>query len=204
MQHRRLAIPLLVLSTLTVAACGSDHDSHSSGSSAADTSASGSTGGSTTDIDAAEADVFFAQGMIPHHEQAIEMADIALDPTVGAGTAVVDLAERIKGAQDPEIELMRGWLQAWGEPSMEDLPGHDMSSMEGMMSAEDMDRLGTLKGSEFDTAWLEMMIAHHEGAVTMAEDVRQDGSDPEVLSLADRIIAAQQAEITEMKALLAG
>ena len=71
-----------------------------------------------------------------------------------------------------------------------------------VMSADDMDKLGTLTGTDFDTAWLEMMIAHHEGAVKMSEDVKSNGKSPDVATLADQIIAGQTAEITEMKALL--
>jgi hypothetical protein len=66
-----------------------------------------------------DADVTFAQGMIPHHQQAIEMADIALDPATGASAQVRDLATRIKAGQDPEIQLMTGWLAAWGQPAQE-------------------------------------------------------------------------------------
>ena len=201
----RPALAFAVLATVTLAACGSDHDTHQSGSSGSTASSETSdSSAATIPGDAAfnAADVEFTQGMIPHHEQAIEMADIALDPKAGAGAAVIDLATRIQGAQDPEIETMKGWLAAWGQPEMGEMAGHDMSSMEGMMSAEDMDRLGTLTGGEFDTAWLEMMIAHHEGAVTMAEDVKTGGKDPSVASLADQIIAGQTAEIAEMQALL--
>jgi len=201
----RSAVALAVLSSLTLAACGSDHDTHSSGAGSTVASSSGSDSSAPTiPADAAfnAADVKFTQGMIPHHEQAIEMADIALDPKAAAGPEVTDLAKRIQGAQDPEIATMKGWLTTWGQPEMGDMPGHDMSSMDGMMSADDMDKLGTLTGTDFDTAWLEMMIAHHEGAVKMSEDVKSNGKSPDVATLADQIIAGQTAEITEMNALL--
>ena len=146
------------------------------------------------------ADVLFAQGMVPHHEQAVEMAALALDPAAGASAEIQALATQIQGAQDPEIELMTGWLQAWGQPM--DMPGTE--EMDGMMSADDMAGLATLTGAEFDTAWAEMMIAHHEGAITQARTVKAAGSNADVLVLADEIITAQQAEIDEMKALLAG
>jgi uncharacterized protein (DUF305 family) len=74
--------------------------------------------------------------------------------------------------------------------------------MDGMMTVEEMDELGTMTGADFDRMWMEMMIRHHEGAIEMAETVKADGSDPEVLALADAVIAAQQAEIAEMQALL--
>ena len=79
---------------------------------------------------------------------------------------------------------MTGWLAAWDQPEMSELEGHDMSSMDGMMSADDMDELGTLKGAEFDAAWLTMMIAHHEGAVKMADEVKANGENADVATLA--------------------
>ena len=152
-----------------------------------------------------DADVTFAQGMIPHHAQAIEMADIALDSKVGASQKVRDLATRIKSGQDPEIQLMTGWLTAWGQPMQANMgTGHDISSMDGMMSAAEMDTLGTMTAADFDKMWMEMMIRHHEGAIAMAQTVRAAGSSPDVLVLADRVIAAQQAEIVEMQIVLGG
>jgi uncharacterized protein (DUF305 family) len=102
-----------------------------------------------------DADVAFAQGMIPHHEQAIEMADIALDPTVGAGVKITALAKAIKGAQDPEIKTMKAWLTGWGKDASGAMAGMDHSghSMPGMMSADDMTKLGKAKGAEFDAMW---------------------------------------------------
>ncbi|MEX0846419.1 MAG: DUF305 domain-containing protein [Ilumatobacteraceae bacterium] len=187
--------------TLTLAACGSDD------SSSADTtvalSASTGAAGATGSVVLNDADVEFAQGMIAHHEQAIEMAEIALDPSRSAGADVIDLATRIKAAQDPEVELMTGWLTAAGAPmTMDSSDGHDMSSMDGMMSAEQMDSMSAMNGGEFDQMWLEMMIAHHKGAISQSETVKADGSNPDVLALAAEIITAQQAEITEMEALL--
>ncbi len=198
---RRLALPAIALAlTATLAACGSDHSSM--GNSAPVTQASG---GSAATVTLNAADVEFAQGMIAHHEQAIEMAEIALDPKVGASPEVIDLATRIKGAQDPEVELMTGWLTAAGQPTMMDSSdGHDMSSMDGMMTAEQMDTMSAMTGTEFDRTWLEMMIAHHEGAISQSETVKTEGSNADVLALADQIITAQQGEITEMQALLQG
>ena len=192
--HRVVAPTLALLLTGALAACGSD-DSSSPSTSAAAEAPSGST------LNAAE--IEFAQGMIAHHEQAIEMAEIALDPKVGASPEVIDLATRIKGAQDPEVELMTGWLTAAGQPvAMDAMEGHDMSSMDGMMTAEQMDAMAAATGADFDQMWLEMMIAHHEGAISQSETVKANGSNVDVLALADQIITAQQGEITEMQALL--
>lgn len=151
-----------------------------------------------------DADVMFAQMMIPHHEQAVEMADIAADPTVGASQPVTSLASRIKAAQDPEIQLMKSLLTQWGKPLTPD-DGEDHSSMmSGMLTPEQLDELSTKRAGEFDAAWATAMIAHHEGAVDMAEDVLADGSNTEVKTLAQTIIATQQAEIDELRALTGG
>lgn len=195
-----IASLVLVTATATLAACGGD-DASTSGSPAA--ASSNSAAGSATDFN--DADTEFAQGMIPHHEQAIEMADMALDPTMGAGDEVKDLATRIKQGQDPEITMMSGWLTSWGQSmTMDSSGGHDMSSMDGMMSSDEMDKLGAMSGAPFDKMWMEMMIRHHEGAIEMAKTAKAKGSNPDVKAMADRVIAAQQAEIDEMKALMAG
>lgn len=201
MMLRSLSV-IAVVGALGLAACGSD-DVASPATEAAATQAPVATNATGAAFN--DADVTFAQGMIPHHEQAIEMADIALDPKMGASDQVRDLATRIKGGQDPEIVLMTGWLTAWGQPmEMATDEGHAMSSMDGMMSAGEMDALGTITGADFDRMWMEMMIRHHQGAIAMAQTVKAAGSSPDVIALADQVIAAQQAEITEMQALQAG
>lgn len=208
---RRLAATSAALAfTVALAACGSDESSSDTTSAAttpvaaADTTAAATTG-STAAAALNDADIAFAQGMIAHHEQAIEMAEIALDPEVGAGPDVIDLATRIKGAQDPEVDLMTGWLTAAGKPvAMDTSEGHDMSTMDGMMTAEQMDTMAAMTGPDFDQMWLEMMIAHHEGAVSQSEAVKAEGANAEVRTLADQVITAQQAEIAEMQTLLEG
>ena len=114
---------------------------------------------------------------------------------------MLDLATRIKGAQDPEIQLMNGWLQSWGASQHTEMSGDQMQSTGGMMSPADMDALHNAPGTAFDARWSQMMIRHHEGAIAMAKTVKAEGSDPVVAELADGIIAAQQAEIDEMQAL---
>ena len=158
-----------------------------------------SCGGSGENVDA---DVMFSQMMIPHHEQAIELADIALDPTVEAGDEVKALAAQVKAAQDPEVEMMTAMLEAWGEPTFLDEGIDHSSMMSGMVSADDMEKLGTLRGAEFDLAWLKAMIAHHEGAIDMARDVLDDGDDAATATLAQKIIDGQAAEIDRMKVLI--
>ncbi len=156
---------------------------------------------SSESADFNDADVMFAQMMIPHHEQAIEMSEIALDPASGASAAIQDLAIRIRDAQDPEIELIKGFLATWGAPlNPEDGMDHS-SMMEGMLTVEELDELAGLQGSEFDVRWAQAMIAHHKGAVAMAEDVLSDGKNAETRKLAEEIIANQQAEIDELTPL---
>ncbi len=149
-----------------------------------------------------EDDVMFAQMMIPHHEQAIEMSDIALDPTVGASEEVQQLASEIKAAQDPEIAQMTSLLEKWGQPLV---PMDDMdhgSMMQGMLSPDELLNLGQLTGTSFDTAWIEAMINHHEGAIVMAEEVLKNGENPDFRTLAESIIATQQTEIDVLRNLL--
>jgi uncharacterized protein (DUF305 family) len=153
-------------------------------------------------IDFNDADVMFAQMMIPHHEQAIEMSDIALDPTVGASDVVKSLATRIKGAQDPEIATMKAFLTTWKKGLTPDSSMDHSDMMSGMLSADDITKLSSLRGTEFDRAWMTGMIAHHEGAIDMAKDVLKDGTNSAVRTLATAIETAQDSEILEMKELL--
>ena len=148
-----------------------------------------------------EADVMFAQMMIPHHEQAIELADMALDPTLMASEQVKTLASQIKSAQDPEIDLMTQWLTDWDQPLMDMSEEHDMS-MDGMLSVDEIAALGQLMGEEFDRAWATAMIAHHKGAIKMAETVKDDGQSTLVPDLANLIMQEQQSEIAVLETLL--
>jgi uncharacterized protein (DUF305 family) len=202
--RRLLAASAALLLPLAVAGCGGDDDTGETATTPPAATAVGEAAASFND-----ADVTFAQGMIPHHQQAVEMAEIALDPAVEAGPDVVDLATRVQAAQDPEIELMTGWLNAWGQPleasgEMDMSDGsHDTGSMGGMMSDEEMDALRAARGGDLDRLWMEMMIAHHEGAIEMAETEQDEGTNPDAIALAGQIITAQQAEIDEMNELLA-
>jgi uncharacterized protein (DUF305 family) len=210
---RLRVLPIIALAgVFALPACGSDKPAAAPASTAASvaTSQPASTG-TSTGADFNDADTAFAQGMIPHHQQAVQMAAMALDPAADSGAKVKDLATRIKAAQGPEIETMTGWLAAWGQPmTMGTTAGTDMGGMggmsgtDGMMSTDEMTALGKLTGAEFDKTWTEMMIRHHQGAITMSEKEKTDGSNADALALAGNIATAQQAEITEMQALLAG
>lgn len=149
-----------------------------------------------------EADVAFAQGMIPHHQQAIEMARLAADRA--ASPEVKALATDIEAAQGPEIALMTGWLQLWGAAVPEDTAGMEHPGMEvpGMMSQADMQALEQASGAEFDRMFLDMMIRHHEGALEMARTEQADGQNADALALARQIETTQAVEIDAMRELL--
>ena len=155
-----------------------------------------------------DADAMFAQMMIPHHEQAIVLAEIAENPTSGASPEVTSLAAQIKSAQGPEVELMKSFLTQWDVPvvdpgSMDHGSMDHGSKMKGMLSVEELAKLSTLSGKVFDKEWMLAMIAHHEGAIEMARTVEQSGKNLEVQALAKTIISGQQVEIDQMKSMLA-
>ncbi|WP_243794814.1 DUF305 domain-containing protein [Saccharopolyspora gloriosae] len=156
-----------------------------------------------------DADVAFAQGMIPHHTQAIKMSQLA--PERAQSEQVKNLARQIEAAQGPEIDTLNGWLQQWGAPAPQggmpgmdhgSMPGMDHGGMSGMMAPEDMQKLQQAKGAEFDRMFLTMMIKHHEGAVGMAQTELAQGQFPEAKQMAEQIVSSQQAEIKTMQDLL--
>ncbi|WP_413451265.1 DUF305 domain-containing protein [Georgenia phoenicis] len=193
--------------TLSLAACGNGEETTPE-EPAAGTAAEETTDSSQTQAEDVhnDADTMFAQMMIVHHEGAIEMADLAVEKA--DSEEVRSLAERISAAQGPEIEKMTSWLEAWGEETspmggMEGMDHGDMD-MEGMSQEEAMAELESLSDAEFDQRFLELMIAHHRGAVDMAQEELDGGENPEALDLAQKIIDDQQAEISEMEELLQG
>lgn len=144
------------------------------------------------------ADAMFAQMMTPHHEQAVQMSDIMLAKK-NLDPRVTELAQDIKAAQGPEIKKMNDWLQTWGEP-MKMSGSHEM---DGMMTPEDLSNLEATQGTEASRLFLTQMIAHHEGAITMAEDEVANGSNPAAVELAKDVVSSQGTEIQAMKTLLA-
>ena len=223
--------------------------------SGTDQSAQSSTSASVTATTAPadthnQADVTFAQQMIPHHAQAIEMSDVVLAKD-GIDPRVTELATQIKAAQGPEIEQLQGWLTEWGQSSMPmstsgmmtpgqsmpmsvpgmnpsgenmpmstpgmEMPGHAMPmqssqipapgaggmGMSGMMSAEDMTALQNAQGVDASRLLLTQMIAHHQGAIAMAQTEIDSGQYPDAVAMARTIADTQQQEITTMQNLLA-
>ena len=156
-----------------------------------------------------EADVAFMQMMVPHHAQAIEMAKLAGDHA--AHRKVEVLAERIRAAQGPEILMMASWLQernmqvpsAAEDPSEWDHAEHGHNAMTGMLTEAQMERLEAARGVAFDRLFLQGMIQHHQGAVSMAGDAATDGADVIVGEVAADVAATQSAEIDRMRDLLA-
>ncbi|MFE4610435.1 DUF305 domain-containing protein [Streptomyces niveus] len=207
--RRRLAVAgAITASALLLTACGGEEHS---GDHGGDKPAAGAFN---------DADVAFAQGMIPHHEQAVEMS--ALADGRASGAEIKTLAAEIEKAQDPEIATMRSWLKAWGEPESADgsEPGMDHGSggshgaedssggsggsggAHGMMSDRDLAELTAAKGVDFDRKFAELMIKHHDGAIAMARDQRKNGESGKVKKLAADVIKAQTAEVEQLNTLL--
>jgi uncharacterized protein (DUF305 family) len=203
--RRIAAVSVVAAGALLLSACGDDGDDMagmagmdhgSSSSSATATAAAGAKSGDFND-----ADVAFAQQMIPHHEQALEMAELA-DGRASA-SEVKGLAGKIEQAQDPEIKTMKGWLTSWNQPTaMESMPGMDHGSMNGMMSDAGMDELKGMKGAEFDKMFAQMMIEHHNGAITMAEDEQKNGKNADAKKMAGDIVTGQSAEVKQLQSIL--
>ncbi|WP_405763944.1 DUF305 domain-containing protein [Actinacidiphila glaucinigra] len=205
---RRAALAAVAAAAAFVlAACGgTDHagGTHPAPAATASASASASAGQHN------QADVTFAQQMIPHHRQAVAMAEMAA--TRASSGEVKSLADKIKQAQDPEINTMSDWLTAWGKDVPQGMGGmdHEMpgmdhgdaSSMPGMMGSDQMGDLDGASGKVFDTMFLTMMIEHHQGAIDMAETEKDQGAYAPAKALAGDIVTAQTAEITEMHKML--
>jgi len=197
---------------LMASACGDSKDS-----AATSTSAPAKVSEASNAHNAA--DVAFITGMIPHHQQAVEMSELVLaqpSDAPGPATAVSALAQEIRDAQAPEIKQMKAWLQDWGiktEPdsSMDGMDHGGMDpgatgaggqAMNGMMTQQQMSQLSDATGSKLDQLYLEQMIAHHEGAIEMAQTELEKGENPAALKLAQNIINSQQAEIAQMQGML--
>ena len=182
---RRRFVLLVVATSILAAACGAGD------SPALETSPTA--GGESTSFN--DADVEFLQQMIPHHEQATEMAELVSDRT--DRPELVEFGEKIISDQTGEIDAMQSHLSAAG--AEEAAGGHGgMGGMSGMMDESEMAELESLSGDDFDLAFLDMMTRHHEGAIEMAETATAEGQNAEVKQLAANIIKAQRAEIEQM------
>ncbi|MET3809599.1 DUF305 domain-containing protein [Arthrobacter sp. UYEF3] len=211
MNTKFLAVSATALaSVIALAGCASGAGSSSSTTPGTGSSSSGMPGmdhgampgmGSGTATAASDhnpADTMFTQGMIPHHTQAVEMSDMMLTKK-DIPASVTALATKIKAAQGPEIATMTGWLKSWNESATMSA-GH---GMDGMMGDDDLKKLNAAQGTEAARLFLQQMIAHHEGAVMMAKTEMTQGKNADAVRLSKDIAAAQEAEIQEMRKLLA-
>jgi uncharacterized protein (DUF305 family) len=157
-----------------------------------------------------DADVRFIQGMIPHHQQALEMA--ALVPERTAREDLRRMAERITVSQQDEIATMERWLRARGQslPAADAHHGHGAgghAGMPGMATPEEMAALAASRGAEFDRRFLELMIRHHEGALVMVAELFASpgaGQGSQIFGIASEVDADQRMEIDRMRMLLDG
>lgn len=173
-----------------------------------------------------EADVTYLVLMIEHHAQALEMTDLVPERYEREG--IERIADRISAAQGPEITAMESWLEENVFGPARENPAHqnfcglegegthhggegdvprcelevDHADMPGMASEEELERLAAAQGEEFDRLFVELMTIHHEGAVTMAEEVLADGKDQTVMRMANDVIAEQNADIARMEQIL--
>ncbi|WAC53740.1 DUF305 domain-containing protein [Gordonia sp. SL306] len=204
MKRQTTACSILLAAAL-LGACSTGTDDPATNSPA--TSASASAAAGSESVSHNDADIAFNQMMIPHHRQAVAMAELVDERTTTP--AVRALGEQIENAQQPEIDQMTTRLTDWGVPAepadSNEHGGHGGDgghSMSGMMTDDEMAALTDARGTEFDRLWLDGMIRHHLGAVAMADDELARGIDGPSRALAQQIKASQQAEIGEMKQLL--
>jgi uncharacterized protein (DUF305 family) len=197
--NRKISLTAAAGALALLTACGggngdsmAGHEGMTSSSAPAATTASASPSAAFNDGDA-----MFAQMMIPHHEQAVEMADLAA--TRASDPEVKELATKIKAAQAPEIQTMKDWLTDWGIHPDSGGMGH---SMPGVMSEEDMKKLEAAKGKAFDKLFVQQMIAHHNGAIEMAKTEQANGSNADAKELAKTIETTQQAEVEQLQKIL--
>ncbi|HZA09071.1 DUF305 domain-containing protein [Mycobacterium sp.] len=200
MRQRVLTVAVAALAALvTVTACSGSGNQATSPSSTTSAGAPAASGSASADQQHNQADVTFAQNMIPHHQQAIQMSDIILGKQ-GIDPRVIQLANDIKAAQGPEIQQMQGWLRQWGVPTMSMAPGMTMS---GMLPDHAMTALQDAQGADASRQFLTGMIQHHQGAIAMAQDEIKSGQYPPAITLAQSIVTSQQQQITTMRGLLA-
>ncbi|MGW4769164.1 DUF305 domain-containing protein [Nocardia sp. NPDC004278] len=226
--RNRITLAIAVTSTaaaLFAAGC-SNSESPNADHGSSSSQASSGTPAARTDFN--DADVTFLQMMYPHHAQAVEMARLV--PSRTQNEQVRALAANIEKAQSPEMEQITKLLESFGKPApsstghgghgmempgmtstmqmpgMTSMPGMttmpSASAMPGIMSNEQMNALAAASGADFDRQWMELMIEHHNGAITMANTELANGVNPDAKALATAIVAAQQAEIDTMRGLL--
>ena len=185
--NRAITTIFIAILALSLSACssgsnmGMDHEGHSSGAS----------GELSSD------EIMFLQMMIPHHQQAIDISDLAL--TISADPELLALAKDIRDEQAAEIVTMKAWLDAAGA----DLdPGHSMGhGMGGMLSDSELTALKSATGKSFDVLWLKAMTGHHTGAIDMATMI-ENAKSAEIKSFGEGIVASQSAQNKAMAVMI--
>lgn len=143
------------------------------------------------------ADMMFLQMMIPHHQQAIDISNLALKSS--QDKELLALAKIIARDQAAEIVQMKAWLKAAG--ASEDM-GHEMHNMGGMLGDTELSALNAATGKEFDILWLKGMTDHHDGAIHMTQMI-EDAKNAEIKAFGEKVIKDQSAQIAQMKEMLA-
>jgi uncharacterized protein (DUF305 family) len=193
---RTALLPDAVAAAIAFAGCSADDSTSGIGHDSSSPTASSS---ATTVGEFNEVDVMFAQIMIPHHEQAVDMSDMVLSKS-NINPEVTALAKQIKAAQQAEIDMMNAWLEAWGRIKMPE--GSHHSSSDGTMTEEQMQELDEANSADGQRLFLEGMIRHHQGAIKMAQAEIAAGKNPNAITLANNIAEGQQAEVDTMTELL--
>ncbi|MFG2796865.1 DUF305 domain-containing protein [Streptomyces pseudovenezuelae] len=205
------AAALAALAALILAGCDSGADPKSASATGPSVLAPGKPGEANRTLSAQDAqdqradddtpnsaDVSYARMMIAHHAQALELTELA--PQRAASVKLKALAERISAAQGPEIDAMRAWLKEYGQSEKSDAHAH--ARMPGMATEAQLEKLRAAKGKAFDELFLTLMITHHEGAITMATDVKGQGNNIRIEEMADDVVAQQTSEINRMRNML--
>lgn len=201
-----LALPVALLATLapTLAACSDEADPDPA--PAVHTAADGAVFN--------DADAEFAAALVQHHALALTLVDLARTRAVSPEVAAI--ADAILAAEAPQIETLTDWLGAWDLPVPETIRDHANAHAEergevvevpggelpGMPDHEDLETLEALDGPEFEQRWLELMVAHHEGAIEIAEEEAGAGTFSPALELAESVAATQRDQLEQLTALL--
>ncbi|MGW0498900.1 DUF305 domain-containing protein [Streptomyces sp. NPDC003007] len=205
------ATGLVALAVLAVGGCDSGPDREPAAADGPAVIAPGEPGEANRTLSAEEAadrrsendspnsaDVSYVRMMIEHHAQALVMTDLV--PERAGSQDVKRIAERIAAGQKPEIEAMKGWLKSYGKPLKAER--HEHATMPGMATEAQLKKLRAADGKAFDHLFLTLMTTHHQGAITMATEVKGEGNNIRVEEMADEVIAQQTSEITRMRTML--
>jgi uncharacterized protein (DUF305 family) len=182
---------IIALLSATVISFAINRDSHHM-----DSDDMGHMGTITNSTNYTGADIMFLQMMIPHHQQAIDISNLAMKSSQDA--ELLALAKKIATDQAAEIIQMKAWLK---DANASTDMGHTMEGMGGMLSDSELSKLNAATGTDFDILWLKGMTGHHDGAIHMTTMIR-DANNPDIKAFGEKVIADQSAQITQMKAML--